>query len=88
MRLSDLRSLLKNRRVKEEISRYLLTESQKAGYNIGIERATEEWLRFNAKGWMKNRKAARPKISKKTKRKKILKKNTGRAAGKKAMKRK
>ncbi len=53
MKISDVRDLLKDKRVSEEINRHLWIESQKAGYSIGIERATDEWLRLYAEGWMK-----------------------------------
>ncbi len=53
MQISDLRELLKDKRVIEEINKHLWIESQKAGYSIGIERATDEWLRLYAEGWMK-----------------------------------
>ncbi|MCR4337442.1 MAG: hypothetical protein NUV91_06515 [Candidatus Omnitrophica bacterium] len=53
MKISDLRDLLKDKRVIEEINRHLWIESQKAGYSIGIERATDEWLGLYAEGWMK-----------------------------------
>ena len=53
MQIADLRGLLKDKRVQEEINKHLWIESQKAGYSIGIERATDEWLRFFAEGWMK-----------------------------------
>ena len=53
MKIEDLRDLLKNKEVIEEINRHLWIESQKAGYSIGIERATDEWLTLYAEGWMK-----------------------------------
>jgi len=53
MKITDVRELLKDKRVIEEINRHLWIESQKAGYSIGIERATDEWLRLYADGWMK-----------------------------------
>ena len=53
MNIEELRALLKDRRVIEEINKHLWIESQKAGYSIGIERATDEWLRMYATGWMK-----------------------------------
>lgn len=53
MKISDLRELLKDRRVLEEINKHLWIESQKAGYSIGLERATDEWLRLYAAEWMK-----------------------------------
>ncbi len=53
MKISDLRSLLKDKDVIEEINKHLWIESQKSGYSIGIERATDEWLRLYATGWIK-----------------------------------
>ena len=53
MKISDLRELLKDKRVIAEINKHLWIESQKAGYSIGIERATDEWLRLYAAEWMK-----------------------------------
>jgi hypothetical protein len=53
MKINDLRELLKSKEVIEEINKHLWIESQKAGYSIGIERATDEWLRLYAEGWMK-----------------------------------
>ncbi len=53
MKIDELRELLKDKRVIEEINRHLWIESQKAGYSIGIERATDEWLKLYAEGWMK-----------------------------------
>ena len=53
MKISDLRELLKDKKVVEEINKHLWIESQKAGYSIGIERATDEWLRLYADGWLK-----------------------------------
>ncbi|HLF17601.1 MAG TPA: hypothetical protein VI749_01760 [Candidatus Omnitrophota bacterium] len=53
MKISDLRGLLKDKRVTEEINKHLWIESQKVGYSIGIERATDEWLRLYAAGWLK-----------------------------------
>jgi len=59
MKISELRELLKDKRVIEEINKHLWIESQKAGYSIGIERATDEWLRFYAEGWVKYNKPER-----------------------------
>lgn len=53
MKINELRELLKDKRVIEEINKHLWIESQKAGYSIGIERATDEWLRLYAEGWLK-----------------------------------
>jgi len=53
MKINELRELLKDKRVIEEINKHLWIESQKVGYSIGVERATDEWLRLYAAGWMK-----------------------------------
>ena len=53
MKIADLRALLNNKDVIEEINKHLWIESQKAGYSIGIERATDEWLKLYAQGWMR-----------------------------------
>ena len=53
MKINDVKELLKDKRVIEEINKHLWIESQKAGYNIGVERATDEWLRLYADGWMR-----------------------------------
>ncbi|HNV23488.1 MAG TPA: hypothetical protein PLH56_03215 [Candidatus Omnitrophota bacterium] len=53
MKINDLRLLLKDKRVMEEINKHLWIESQKAGYNIGLEKATDEWLNLYAMEWMK-----------------------------------
>jgi len=53
MNISELKELLKDKRVVEEINKHLWIESQKSGYSIGIERATDEWLRLYAQGWLK-----------------------------------
>lgn len=53
MKIEELRELLKDKLVIDEINKHLWIESQKAGYSIGMERATDEWLRFYAAGWLK-----------------------------------
>jgi len=53
MKINDVKELLKDKRVMEEIHKHLWIESQKAGYSIGIERATDEWLKLYAQGWIK-----------------------------------
>jgi len=44
--------LLKDKRVIEEIHRHLWIESEKAGYDIGFEKAAEDWLVHFSKAWM------------------------------------
>ncbi|MCA9403100.1 MAG: hypothetical protein KC897_04910 [Candidatus Omnitrophica bacterium] len=73
---NNFRELLQDKRVIEEINKHLWIESQKAGYSIGIEQATEEWLRLYAVGWMKYNMPEKYKqlTKKKTKRKSSSKK--------------
>ena len=53
MKINDLKELLRDKRVIDEINKHLWIESQKAGYSIGMERATDEWLQLYAEGWVK-----------------------------------
>ncbi len=53
MNITELKALLKDKRVIEEINKHLWIESQKAGYSIGMERATDEWLKLYAESWIK-----------------------------------
>lgn len=73
MTVPNFRELLEDKRVIEEINRHLWIESQKAGYSIGIEKATEEWLRLYALEWMKYNAPA--KYAQLTKKKKSVKGN-------------
>ena len=92
MKIADIRELLKSKQVVEEINRHLWIESQKVGYSIGIERATDEWLRLYAEGWMryhmpakyKTLQAKKKKAQEKEKKvKKIVKKVTKKTVAKK-----
>lgn len=44
--------LLKNKQVIEEINRHLWIESEKAGYDIGFEKAAQDWLERFSKAWI------------------------------------
>ena len=46
------KEILTDRRVIEEINRHLWIESEKAGYDIGFEKASEDWLTNFSKVWM------------------------------------
>ena len=88
MKLNELRELLKDKRVIEAINRHLWIESQKVGYSIGIERATDEWIRLYANGWMKYNMPVKHAViigrkKKKTAQKRIAKKQAKRTAPKK-----
>lgn len=86
MNINDLRDLLKNKEVIEEINRHLWIESQKAGYSIGIERATDEWLSLYAEGWMKYHMPDRYKLIQDRKKKDDAKKVGVKSAVKKIVK--
>jgi|GEM_PF-444977 len=86
MKISDLRDLLKNKEVIEEINRHLWIESQKMGYSIGIERATDEWLALYAEGWMKYHMPEKYKAMQERKKKDSEKKKKAKAATKKTVK--
>ena len=59
----DPKKLLRNKRVIEEINRHKWLESEIAGYDIGFEAATEDWLKKHASAWIEyhdNNKAKPP----------------------------
>jgi len=43
--------LLKNKQVIEEINKHKWIESQKAGYDIGFEKAASDWITRFADDW-------------------------------------
>lgn len=45
--------LLKRKDVIEEINRHKWIESEKAGYDIGFEKATQDWLKRFSQEWIK-----------------------------------
>lgn len=50
---SDIEKLLlSDRRVVEEIRRHLWIESEKAGKDIGFDKAREDWLKNFSRAWM------------------------------------
>jgi hypothetical protein len=46
--------LLRDERVKEEIGRHRWIESEKAGTDIGFDRAAEDWLNRFSDAWVKS----------------------------------
>ena len=46
------KTLLTDRRVIEEIQRHLWIESEKAGFDIGFDKAKEDWLKNFSRAWM------------------------------------
>jgi hypothetical protein len=48
----DPRKLLKDKRVTEEINRHKWLESEIAGYDIGFEKAAEDWIENYAEAWL------------------------------------
>ena len=52
MNKTEKQKLLNDKRVVEEIRRHLWIESEKAGCDIGFDRAQEDWLKNFSKAWM------------------------------------
>lgn len=48
----DSETLLRDKRVLEEIDRHLWIESEKQGCNIGFDQAREDWVKRFSKAWM------------------------------------
>ena len=46
------KKLLNNKKVVEEINRHRWIESEKAGRDIGFERASTDWLERFSQAWM------------------------------------
>jgi hypothetical protein len=46
------KKLLNDKKVVEEINRHRWIESEKAGGDIGFERASSDWLERFSKAWM------------------------------------
>ena len=53
MKINQLKDLLRDKRVVEEVHKHLWIESQKAGHSVGLEHATDGWLSLYGLGWMK-----------------------------------
>ena len=53
------KKLLKDQRVMEEINKHKWIESEKVGYDIGFDRAAEDWVGRYADEW-EQRHAERP----------------------------
>lgn len=88
MEKAEYKKLLKDRRVIEEINRHLWLESEKAGDDIGFEKAAADWLERFSKAWMqyhmpqrkspaKNSTSVQPTSSQQSQSKKSLKKTLG-----------
>ena len=52
MSVQTNKKLLKNKKVVEEINRHRWIESERAGHDIGFERASTQWLEEFSKAWM------------------------------------
>lgn len=52
MKEEDKKMLLSDKRVIEEINRHRWIESEKAGHDIGFERASSDWLDRFSNAWM------------------------------------
>ncbi|MDP2654041.1 MAG: DUF4032 domain-containing protein [Candidatus Omnitrophota bacterium] len=51
---SNAKQLLKDQRVVNEINRHKWFESEKLGYDIGFDKAAEDWIKRFSKDWLKN----------------------------------
>jgi len=66
----ESKKLLQDARVKEEINRHKWIESEKAGYDIGFDKAAEDWISRYADDWEQAnskrevKKLKRPKVKK------------------------
>ena len=49
----DVKKLLRNKKVIEEITRHKWLESEIVGFDIGFEAATEDWMKRYANAWIK-----------------------------------
>jgi len=50
-------SLLQDPAVREEIDRHKWFESERAGYDIGFEKAAQDWINQFAQDWLARRRA-------------------------------
>jgi len=50
---TSTKTLLKDPRIVEEINKHLWLESEKAGYDIGFQKAAEDWVERFSGEWMK-----------------------------------
>ena len=65
--MATKQELLKDKAVIEEINKHKWIESQKVGYDIGFEKAAEEWVVRFADEWEKSHGDKKgPKLLKKT----------------------
>ena len=49
--MASKQEMLKNKTIVEEINKHKWIESQKVGYDIGFERAADEWVTRFADQW-------------------------------------
>ena len=78
--IEDRRKLLENKEVREEINRHLWIESEKAGYDIGFEKAAEDWLNRFSDAWLKHHAPQTQSAEKKTRTKRTTVLKTRRAS--------
>ncbi|MBF0121800.1 MAG: hypothetical protein HQL21_00145 [Candidatus Omnitrophica bacterium] len=67
MATTSTKELLKDKRVIEEIERHKWFESQKAGCDIGFEKASKDWITRFSKEWLKENMEAPKKAVKRIK---------------------
>jgi hypothetical protein len=58
--------LLRDPRVIEEIKRHLWIESEKAGHDIGFDKAADDWITKFSAGWVNHYMTTKSAVSRKT----------------------
>ncbi len=53
MVIAKEKELLKDDRVRQEIDKYKWVESERAGHDIGFDKAANDWLKKFSKTWLK-----------------------------------
>ena len=77
---SNAKELLNNKEVVEEINRHLWLESERVGYDIGFEKAAEDWLKRFSAAWINYHMPDKKKTSEPTQTKKTTVIKTRRAS--------
>jgi hypothetical protein len=68
MVIAKEKELLKDDRVRQEIDKYKWVESEKAGHDIGFDKAANDWLKKFSKTWLKTNTSSVKKPTRRAKR--------------------
>jgi hypothetical protein len=55
---AESKKMLQDERVINEVNRHKWLESEKAGYDIGFDKAAEDWMNRFSQSWLKNNSGA------------------------------